>query len=57
MFGAVQEKLPAFRSLFILMRISALIGAVCIAALLVLFFAASEGVFCCIRADCACYAS
>ncbi len=45
MFGAMQEKLPAFRSLFILMRISALIGAVCIAALLVLFFAASEGVF------------
>lgn len=44
-FGAVQEKLPAFRSLFILMRISALIGAVCIAALLGLFFTASEGVF------------
>ncbi len=44
-FGAVREKLPAFRGLFVLMRISMLIGIVCAAALLVLFFAASEGVF------------
>lgn len=45
MFGAVRKKLPAFRSLFVLMRISMLIGIVCAAALLVMFFAASEGVF------------
>ena len=44
-FGAVRDKLPAFRRLFVLMRISTLIGAVCAAALLVLFFAAPAGVF------------
>lgn len=44
-FGAVRDKLPAFRGLFVLMRISTLIGAVCAATLLVLFFAASAGVF------------
>ena len=44
-FGAVRDKLPAFRGLFVLMRISTLIGAVCAVALLVLFFAAPAGVF------------
>lgn len=44
-FGAVREKLPAFRGLFVLMHISMLLGVVCFAALLVLFFAASDGVF------------
>lgn len=44
-FGAVREKLPAFRGLFVLMRISMLIGVVCAAVLLVLFFSASEGAF------------
>lgn len=44
-FGAVREKLPAFRGLFVLMRISMLIGVICAVILLVLFFAASNGVF------------
>ena len=41
----IYAKLPAFRGLFVLMRISTLIGAVCAVALLVLFFAAPAGVF------------